>query len=227
VRAYKYLSSEFALKTVVEHRMKISEFADMNDPFELAGVMFSDRSVYDSFVGLVNEKWGALCLSKEWNNPLLWSHYADKHKGLCLGFEIGPKVEVLDLNYVDAVQQFSVDVFKKLTATRHLPGAHTLSARSEAKVPLMRLLGTKFKKWEYENESRLLVSKELKDAGLWFHPFDDEFKLCDVIAGARCYIPRGILDHWVASYTERPRMFKVRLDDAKFKLIEDPDGFAP
>lgn len=68
MRAYKYLCTKFARKTVVEHRMKISEFADMNDPFELAAVRFSDRTVYDSFVGLANE-WGALCLSKEWNNP--------------------------------------------------------------------------------------------------------------------------------------------------------------
>jgi hypothetical protein len=226
VRAYKYLCTKFALKTVVEHRMKVSEFADMNDPFELAGAAFSDPNVYESFVRLVNEEWGALCLSKEWNNPLLWSHYADKHRGICLGFEIGSKVEVLDLNYVDTIQELSVDGFKKLTTTRHLPNTQTPNAKSEAKKPLMHLLRTKFKKWQYENEARLLVSKKVEEAGLWFHPFDDDLRLCEVIAGARFPLNRAMIEAAVKSYREPVRILKVRLADRAFEVVEDPNGFA-
>ncbi|HXP86866.1 MAG TPA: DUF2971 domain-containing protein [Bryobacteraceae bacterium] len=108
VRVYKYLPAESALKTIAGHKIKISEFADMNDPFELAGVVLSCPRVHKIIVALAHEN-GALCLSNEWNNPLMWSHYAEKHTGLCLGFEIGPKVEVLDLHYVETVQELSVD----------------------------------------------------------------------------------------------------------------------
>jgi len=31
---------------------------------------------------------GLLCFSRHWHNPVLWAHYADSHKGLCLGFDV-------------------------------------------------------------------------------------------------------------------------------------------
>jgi hypothetical protein len=227
VRVYKYLCAKFALKTVVEQRMKISEFADMNDPFELSGVAFSNPRVYDNLICLANEqKWGALCLSKDWNNPLLWSHYADKHRGLCLGFETGPKVEVLNLTYVDTVQQLSTGGFERLAETRNLPGSQTPEARRKAKEPLIRVLSTKFKKWEYENEARLIVSMEVEEAGLWFQPFGDELRLCEVIAGTRCPLARATIEAAVKSYAEPIRVFKVRLADRAFEVVEDPNGFA-
>ena len=35
--------------------------------------------------------WVMLCLSKTYKNPLLWGHYADKGKGICLGFCVNDK----------------------------------------------------------------------------------------------------------------------------------------
>jgi hypothetical protein len=29
---------------------------------------------------------GVLCLSSDWNNMLLWSHYSSMHTGICVGF---------------------------------------------------------------------------------------------------------------------------------------------
>ncbi|NKK82626.1 DUF2971 domain-containing protein [Rhizobium leguminosarum bv. viciae] len=36
----------------------------------------------------LNVAFGLLCMSTTWQEPLLWSHYADKHKGMCLGFDV-------------------------------------------------------------------------------------------------------------------------------------------
>jgi hypothetical protein len=35
MRVYHFLSAQYALKTLYEHRIKISTFPDLNDPFEL------------------------------------------------------------------------------------------------------------------------------------------------------------------------------------------------
>jgi hypothetical protein len=35
----------------------------------------------------LNREKGLVCFSADWRNPLLWAHYSDKQKGLCLGFE--------------------------------------------------------------------------------------------------------------------------------------------
>ncbi|HAT3650427.1 TPA: DUF2971 domain-containing protein [Raoultella ornithinolytica] len=33
-------------------------------------------------------KKGVLCLSKKFNSPLMWSHYANQHKGLCIEYDM-------------------------------------------------------------------------------------------------------------------------------------------
>lgn len=36
----------------------------------------------------MSEKYGLLCFCETWQSPLLWNHYADRHKGICLGFDV-------------------------------------------------------------------------------------------------------------------------------------------
>jgi hypothetical protein len=45
MRVYKFLSAKWALRDITEHRIKLSEFKDMNDPFELSGSRWSDPQV--------------------------------------------------------------------------------------------------------------------------------------------------------------------------------------
>ena len=42
----------------------------------------------------MSDRFGLLCFTKHWRNPVLWSHYADTHRGLCLGFEVDDTVSV-------------------------------------------------------------------------------------------------------------------------------------
>jgi len=43
-------------------------------------------------------KLGLLCFSRNWHNPVLWSHYADKHRGICPGFDADDVVSVMAAN---------------------------------------------------------------------------------------------------------------------------------
>ena len=45
---------------------------------------------------------GILCFSLNWTSLLLWAHYADNHKGICLGFDLqdGPDWYVYPVSYV-------------------------------------------------------------------------------------------------------------------------------
>jgi hypothetical protein len=48
-----------------------------------------------------------------------------------------------------------------------------------------------------------------------------------VIAGARCSVTRAELEDAVKTYPVPPRILKVRLAEASFELVEDPDGLSP
>jgi hypothetical protein len=91
MRAYKFLDPEFGLKSLREKRLKISTLPDLNDPFELLPYEMADRNRRGALRKARDDmaaKNGLLCFSADWKDPVIWAHYSDKHRGLCLGFEI-------------------------------------------------------------------------------------------------------------------------------------------
>src|SRR5262245_21901599 len=99
MRVYKFLSKQFALQNLTKQRIKISTYADMNDPFELLGIRFSNAWVHNQMIESAKTLTGALCFSRNWRNPMLWSHYADEHKGICMGLDIGPPEKIKEPIY--------------------------------------------------------------------------------------------------------------------------------
>jgi len=91
MRVYKFLSAEFGMKSLHEKRLKVSLVDDLNDPFDLLPYDVRKRDVRSNFRSLVSDfsrMYGMVCFSTSWHDPVMWAHYSDKHKGLCLGFDI-------------------------------------------------------------------------------------------------------------------------------------------
>ena len=75
--------------------MKVARFSDRNDPFELLAVSFRERQTRQAtkdFKTDLNTRTGLLCFSANWTDPVLWSHYGDRHRGVCLGFDLRRKL---------------------------------------------------------------------------------------------------------------------------------------
>src|ERR1035441_3016297 len=90
-KLYHFTSADHALDDLRNRRLKIAQFDDLNDPFELRSVDLSGAghaAALDQFKAETARDYGLLCFSEEWNNILLWSHYADQHRGVCLGFDV-------------------------------------------------------------------------------------------------------------------------------------------
>jgi len=103
MRVYKFLTSEFAMNDIRERRIKISEISDLNDPFELIPCDLSDPKHLYAVLAMRDEMTrnrGLLCFSRSWTNPLLWAHYSDKHRGMCLGLDVPDDVAGV-VNYVE------------------------------------------------------------------------------------------------------------------------------
>lgn len=83
---------------------------------------------------------GVSCFTTDPNNLLMWSHYADKHRGVCLGFDVKE-----DLNFFATTHP--VKYINKYPTLDYiiLKDEKTLTA----------VISTKQKIWQYENEYRI------------------------------------------------------------------------
>jgi hypothetical protein len=208
MRVYKFLTSEYAMKDIWERRLKISEISDLNDPFELIPCDLSDPRRLYAVLGMRDEltrNRGLLCFSRSWTNPLLWAHYADKHRGICLGF---------DLSVADGTAREVDYVEERLPWQEPATEEFTL-----------KLLWTKFAGWRYEDEVRAFMTREEPENQRYFIHFDDRLKLREIIVGHRCGVERGEISAAMASYLEPVPIIKARLSRTSFNVEEHPYGF--
>ena len=85
-KLYKYVSTERILEILQDQRLYLNDGTNFNDPFELIE-MDQHSSEVKHIPGL-----HILCLSKGNLNKLIWSHYTDSHKGVCLTVEVPRKL---------------------------------------------------------------------------------------------------------------------------------------
>lgn len=105
---------------------------------------------------------GICCFTKDKDNLLLWSHYADSHKGVCLGFDYNlmkkkfPQFD--DINYNDEPFYFDMK-----------------NAEKSVSQTVLR----KSSHWKYENEIRFLMERS-KNVDFY------QEALLEVNFGSRC-----------------------------------------
>lgn len=150
---------------------------------------------------------GLLCFSKNWRNPVLWSHYAESHTGICLGFDIPDEI-LGEVNYSPSRLEVDDSVWIN----------PNLVPPKEAQ----KLLFTKYEHWQYEDEVRCFVTLEEKEtqSGLYFAEFSDDLKLTSVIVGANSEISRAILSDALGDLEPSVKCTKARLAFKSFKVVE-------
>ncbi|WP_254276866.1 DUF2971 domain-containing protein [Halomonas sp. 3H] len=99
--------------------------------------------------------------SKNNSNPLMWGHYADGMRGVCIEYDIDDK----DLNKVEYKECYSVDVLRVLAR----------GTEDEVRKTFLR----KNPSWEYEDEYRVIK------VGESFYPLE-EGQIKKVYFGYRC-----------------------------------------
>lgn len=94
---------------------------------------------------------GVYSLSKNFTDELLWAHYADRHEGFCIEYDLDTLIYFgrndyfnFDVTYSDHPPKLSIDDMLKI----------------DDKVSFIKkLIGVKSKKWAYEKETRVVTSE--------------------------------------------------------------------
>lgn len=210
LRVYHLTSAEFAINDIALGRMKVARFSDLNDPFELKALNFGGkiaRRAAEKFRTDYDHHTGLLCFSRNWTNPVLWSHYGAKHRGICLGFNV-EKDLLEEVQYKDQRPLRNLDDADPNQMTNH---------------DLNLLRRTKYKHWEYEEEFRHFVSIDecIREGRLHFREFGHSIVLIEVILGYQCDLSLDVVRRLTGAHCQDATTFKARLAFKTFDVVPD------
>ena len=228
MRVYHFVNEKYGLEDLREKRLKIARINELNDPFELMGVVLTDPEHRESLERLktsIDNVHGILCFSKCWNNPLQWAHYADNHKGVCLGFDI-PDNKLFEVHYLDnplpadELDALRVRVNAKIEIIN--PRSTERYGQDRNNIPFaLNILTTKFSHWHYEEEYRFFPRLNCQNQGLQYCDFSSELNLREIIVGIRSTVKRETVEEAFGGTTKDLNIFKVRANYCEFTVVRN------
>ncbi len=151
----------YSLKNLKAGKVSFAHISCFNDPCEIA--LLPDEIPFDttnSDMKYLYELYiRVFCFSTTFQNPLMWGHYGNSHKGFCVGY---------DLNDILNIPEYKGNLrFKEITYADAIPPL------SNEEIDSGEALYYKSSDWEKENEFRATIYLSLsKDT----HISEAEFK---------------------------------------------------
>jgi hypothetical protein len=142
--AYKYRSLKDlhrVVRAILNNEFYCAEYRKLNDPME--GYFYSIPGTNKKLIEQINsskKEWRVCSFSERRDNVLLWAHYADEFKGICIKVEIEPAGG-------DIVVQVNYDNYPLIFSNKLQGWTGAWSSM---------VFQEKAKPWEYEKELRLL-----------------------------------------------------------------------
>ena len=139
-------------------------------------------------------------LSEKCDSMLMWSHYSDEHKGLCLGFDLKSLIQKYDF--------FPVIYSNRMPKVKN--------ADIDNKSALLKSILTKSKEWSYEQEWRIIeINKDIAGTAGKKIPFE---KPIEIYMGKR-------QEDGIRVNNEKRRAIRKRNPSAKEVDISQSDDF--
>ena len=138
---YKYRSLqnfERFVDILINRRLYAAPFLSLNDPME-GRYIFRDGAQSKTAIRRIRSEddLRIVSLSRKWNSTLMWSHYADSHRGVVVGIELSDRThKVIPMQYVSELLRPNVD-----------------NSVERAIIALQQ----KHEFWQYEDEYRVIL----------------------------------------------------------------------
>jgi hypothetical protein len=169
---YQFLSSRDAITNLERKMIKVSRIKKVNDLFELQPYLRIDK-VTRKQLGNIRTKvantYGMVCFSTNWQEPIMWGHYADRNKGIVLGFEfVSHRFPIKEVTYPSKRMEIPLDP-QTVTPNEYIDAVGYI----------------KYEGWSYEKEHRFFVKLDecTHIEGDYFLKYDNDLKLRKVIIG--------------------------------------------
>lgn len=156
VTLYKYVSLNRVSDILDNHRLYLSDGTNFNDPFEITVTNKKEHRIRHI------EGLHILSLTNSYRNKLIWSHYTDSHKGVCLTVQV-PNHLVYPICYSTKriFEDSDIDNIISLSTTKCKKNVkNDFSQLSKNK----KIAFIKDRKWSYEKEYRVVFDKNDEDS---------------------------------------------------------------
>lgn len=170
---YQFLSSRNAIIALERRMIKVSRIKTVNDLFELQPYLrfkINDkRKQFTEIRKKVANTYGMVCFSTNWQEPIMWGHYANSNKGIVLGFEIlSNRFTIKEVTYPSDRVKVSIDP-QSITPIEYIEAVGFI----------------KYEGWSYEKEHRFFVKLDecVLIEGNYFLKFSNDLELKKVIIG--------------------------------------------
>jgi len=161
-----------------------------------------------------------LCLSEINNNTLMWSHYADKHSGICLGIRMPEMNNLWDILTLKILYSDKFEKYKYLSQNEN-----------EKRKAYLRYIYTKSSHWSYEKEVRVYFQNDINAHVPWeprkkLLPVKDLSSFIEIQPEQFCEIYYGLAtkqtDIDSIETILREKEYKL---DGKFKMVMNSNSF--
>jgi len=214
---YHYMNPQYVLETILKNRIKISTMDSLNDPYEMlpdfadpTGEQVPAYSVRMDMQKKILKDTGIFCMSSTISSPVMWAHYADKHKGVAFQFEFSAS-QAAGFNRVDYTDKRVV-----------IEPSDDLKDDTVFASIQKRMIETKAVCWCCEQEYRWVLNLDnekvfVNKQGLYFRHLPEEWT--SVILGVDCKLSEGLVRKALdqKGFTD-VNIGKAKLSDTGFEI---------
>lgn len=200
---YKYTRLEFVNSTL-NNGIFASKIDSLNDPYESKGIESCDTNDFR-----------VVCLSRSRNKKLMWSHYADGHRGCSIKIAIPEDYDTCDC------------------PMRRVKYTGKYNSRDNLEViDIVNSLYLKDKKWDYELEVRAVYSELNKKYACWKKHRSNVFYKVSILQidfGCFSHFDSHYLDALIAirdynsNHKKKIKVRKYKMSDKKYEFVIDHD----
>ncbi len=146
------------LKSKMQQDKKYKERLEIEKNIFLSRIDESIKKIKDNLL--------VSCFSNKNDSILMWSHYADKHKGICVEFEVESS-NFYKVEYGKKRLKFDLNTICCIVLAYDYLGEDINPENPGIKKAVLKMLTQKFIDWQYESEFRTIHTKSEKNEDIY------------------------------------------------------------
>ena len=219
---YVYLYSfrrfnEYSLADLINNEITVSPSKNMNDPFDSIINLWGTKELLKK---TCKEHKHIKNLSKSFDyfrirsfcngnttralkNILMWSHYADNHRGYCIKYKLSKYF----------IKQDENDSFEHMFLKPIIYRKDKVDISEMTTINTDLAFATKHRSWKYENEVRLIVYNPNKEDAFYGIPLDKDSCIEAIYFGCRCEQKTiNTIKNLFSKSDTPPKFYQMKLD---------------